>query len=50
MKTSVLITLDVEAKEALKKQAEANGLSLSGYINMLGYVYHKITVKKEDNE
>lgn len=45
MKVSVLITLDPEAKEALKKRAEANGLSLSGYINLLGHaseIYHKL--------
>ena len=51
MKTSVLITLDPEAKETLKKRAEANGLSLSSYINMLGHaseVYHRIKVKEEE--
>lgn len=51
MKVSVLITLDIEAKEALKKRAAANGLSLSGYINLLGHageIYHALK-EKEDN-
>lgn len=50
MKTSVLITLDLEAKESLKKRAAANGLSLSGYINMLGHaskIYHEVKQKEE---
>lgn len=50
MKTSVLITLDVEAKENLRKRAAANGLSLSAYINLLGHatkIYHEIKQKED---
>ena len=52
MKVTTLITLDPEAKEALRKRAEANGLSLSSYINLLGHaseIYHKLnSPEKED--
>lgn len=52
MKKKVLITLDQEAKESLQDRAYANGLSLSGYINLLGHasqIYHKLnSPEKED--
>ena len=51
MKTSVLITLDPEAKESLQKMAKANGMTLSGYINVLGHasqIYHKQNYPKEE--
>lgn len=52
MKTKVLITLDQEAKYNLINRAEANGMTLSGYINLLGHankLYHTInSPEKED--
>lgn len=53
MKKKVLITLDQEAKESLQNRAYANGLSLSGYINLLGHaaeIYHKLNSPEEDEE
>lgn len=52
MKTKVLITLDQEAKENLQNTAYVNGMSLSGYINLLGHaskIYHTLnSPEKED--
>lgn len=53
MKTVVTITIDQEAKESLKKRAAANGLTLSGYINLLGHaseIYHRLKVKEEGTD
>lgn len=52
MKVTTLITLDPEAKEALRKRAEANGLSLSSYINLLGHageIYHKLNSQQKED-
>lgn len=52
MKTKVLITLDQEAKDNLIDRAVANGMTLSGYINLLGHahkLYHTLKEPKEEN-
>ena len=52
MKKKVLITLDQEAKDNLINRAEANGMTLSGYVNLLGHatkLYHTLnSPEKED--
>lgn len=53
MKQKVLITLDQEAKDNLIDRAEANGMTLSGYINLLGHahnLYHTINKPKEEKK
>lgn len=53
MKTKVLLTLDQDAKQNLIKRAEANGLSLSGYVNVLGHaskIYHTLNSPEEGEE
>ena len=53
MKKRVLITLDQEAKESLQNRADANGMSLSGYINVLGHAskfYHTLNNPKEEKD
>lgn len=50
MKVTVSITIDQEAKNNLREKAKASGMTLSGYINMLGHaseIYHRIKPKEE---
>lgn len=49
-KVMVTVSIDREAKENLQKRAKANGMTLSGYINVLGHaseIYHKLKVKED---
>lgn len=50
MKITTSITLDIEAKQALINKAKNEGMTLSGYINMLGHaskIYHEEKTKEE---